>query len=167
MASGLFQTALLLAPLTSSTATLVCAWDQHVFHSALTRPETQPHAEAILPSFWRTLLPTGLPQVVAQLGATACTSTVALCLHGDLLRRRSAHGWYVAAATLAVAHLAYGPLVARSIKRVLDDERREGRSNVAVERVWVDVNLLRMLTTDLAAWACALVAVTKALTAHP
>lgn len=172
MASGAFfdpKAALLLAPLVTSTASLVFARDQHLFLSVFTRPETQPHGNAFLPPFWRVFFPQGLAQVVGLLGATAGASAAAALAHRGLLERRGALAWYVAAAALAVGHLAFVPLVAGRIKSIMDDEGGAGgakgaRTNVQTQREWLGVNAVRTLTTDLGAWACCLVAVTRVFT---
>ncbi|KJZ70749.1 hypothetical protein HIM_09882 [Hirsutella minnesotensis 3608] len=177
MASGLFSphqhpkmaTALLLAPLVSSTGSLLFAWDQHLFLSTLIKPELADggHSEAVLGPYWRALFPAGLSQVVGLLSVTTWTSVGAIAACRGLLQRRGAASWYAAAVALAVGHLLYVPLVARRIEFMSAEESsehgRRGKTRVQVQREWLTVNLVRMLTTDLGAWACCLVAVSKAL----
>ncbi|KND93616.1 hypothetical protein TOPH_01553 [Tolypocladium ophioglossoides CBS 100239] len=162
MASGAFnaKAALLLTPLVSSTASLVLAWDHHIFLSVFTRRETQAHSNAILPQYWRVFFPRGLTQVISLLGVTTSASVAAVVAYRGLLQRRGALRWYVATAALAVGHLVFAPLVAGPIKSMLDDEggegkgkgEGEGRTNVDAQREWLRVNVVRMLTADLGAW---------------
>ncbi|GAB0133899.1 hypothetical protein EsDP_00002293 [Epichloe bromicola] len=163
--------ALLLAPLVSSSCSLVFAWDQHVFLSNFTHPELSGRGNAILPTYWRVMFPWGLTQVVSLLGVTTWTSVGAIVWHRGLLQRRGSLQWYAGAAGLAVGHLLYAPLVAPLIKYMMDDEgggrpleRRRaepGNRNVEAQRRWMGYNMARLLTTDLGAWVCCAVAVVK------
>ncbi|KAG6021676.1 hypothetical protein E4U41_002426 [Claviceps citrina] len=162
--------ALLLAPLVSSSCSLLHAWDQHVFLGHLTHPELSDRANAMLPAYWRVMFPWGITQVVSLLGATTWASVGAMARHTALLRSRGSLLWYAGAAGLAVGHLLFAPLVAPLIKYMMDDEggrprerkRAEpGNRNVEAQRMWLEYNLLRLLTTDLATWVCCAVAVGK------
>ncbi|KAG6017138.1 hypothetical protein E4U54_008252 [Claviceps lovelessii] len=162
--------ALLLAPLVSSSCSLLHAWDQHVFLHHLTHPDICHYSNAILPTYWRVMFPWGITQVVSLLGATAWASIGAIVRHGALLRKRGSLAWYAGAAGLAVAHLLFAPLVAPLIKYMMDDEggrplewkRAEpGIRNVDAQRRWLRYNMMRLLTTDLGAWVCCAVAVAK------
>lgn len=173
MASGTFfspQKTLLLAPVVSSTCSLLFAWDQHIFLNLLTHPELSDRTNAILPTYWRVFFPRGLAQVVSFLGITTWTSIGAVVYHKALLQKRGALPWYVASATLAVAHLVFVPFVAPAIKYIMEDEggrSRErkvaepGNRNVDMQSKWLGYNMVRMLTTDLGAWVCCLVGVMK------
>ncbi|PHH60911.1 hypothetical protein CDD81_1022 [Ophiocordyceps australis] len=163
MASGAFfdvKTALLMAPLLSSTASLVYAWDQHLLTRPLTRPEAQPYGNMVLPAYWRVMLPRGVAQVLCLLGLTAGTAAAALVGNGQLVAARHAAGWYMGAAALAVGHLGFVPLVAPCIRKMAQEETHD---NVELQRQWLRINLVRTLTTDFGAWACAFVAVCRVL----
>ncbi|KAG5977302.1 hypothetical protein E4U55_006892 [Claviceps digitariae] len=175
MAPGVFslfdaRKALLLAPLVSSTCSLLYAWDQHLFLSHLTHPELCHRSNAILPIYWRVMFPWGITQVVSLLGATTWASVGAMVWHRSLLQKRGSLLWYAGAAGLAVAHLLFVPLVAPLIKYMMDDEggrplewkRAEpGIRNVEAQERWLRYNMTRLLTTDLGAWLCCAVAVGK------
>ena len=194
MASGAFinpQTALLLTPLVSSTATLLFAHDQTLFLSILTQPSlshrhpSSNSSNAHIPAYWAHFFGPGLRRVLGFLAVT--TGSVAGCLysHRPLLRAQGSLSWYVGAAGCALAHLLFTPLVAPRIQRMLDNEGGdvdvkqdvefdveaqkgvvEGKkSNVAILEEWVRLNTIRTWTTDLAAWVCAFVAVSKTLRA--
>ncbi|KAG5935651.1 hypothetical protein E4U59_005440 [Claviceps monticola] len=173
MAFGSFfdtRKALLLAPLVSSSWSLVYAWDQHVFLNHLTHPELCQRSNAILPTYWRVMFPLGITQVVLLLGTTTSASVGAIVWHKDLLQRRGSLLWYAGAAGFAVGHLLFAPLVAPLIKYMMDDEggrplerkRAEpGDRNVEAQQRWLGYNMVRLLTTDLGAWVCCAVAVGK------
>lgn len=83
-----------------------------------------------------------------------------------MLRQRGSLAWYAAAGLVAVAHLTYIPAVAWRIEAMtkgdLPEEKRKVKtSNVELQKGWLKVNLVRMMTTDLGAWICAWVAVIK------
>ncbi|KAK3187305.1 hypothetical protein K4F52_003936 [Lecanicillium sp. MT-2017a] len=88
MASNTFNTALLLTPLASTTASLLLAWDHHLFISPFTRAPNTKHGEAILPGYWRAIFPRGLPQVLGLLAATTLSTGAAVWRHADVLRQR-------------------------------------------------------------------------------
>ncbi|KAG6009385.1 hypothetical protein E4U21_002695 [Claviceps maximensis] len=162
--------ALLLAPLVTSSCSLLYAWDQHLFLSHLTHPELCHRSNVILPTYWRVMFPWGIMQVVSLLGATTWASIGAIVRHRSLLQRRGSLLWYAGAAGLAVGHLLFAPLVAPLIKYMMDDEggrpleRKRadpGIRNVEAQQQWLDYNMTRLLTTDLGAWVCCAVAVGK------
>jgi hypothetical protein len=171
--SGTFLThpkTLLLAPLLSSTCSLLFAWDQHIFMHILTHPELSDRCNAILPTYWRVLFPRSLPQVVSLLGVTTWASVAAVVHHGSLLRKTGALHWYVGSAVLAAGHLVFVPLVAPAIKYMMEDEggrprerklAEPGHRNIDMQGRWLGYNMLRMLTVDLGAWVCCLVGVVK------
>ena len=169
MASGLLfdpKKALLLAPLVSSTGSLVYAWDQDLFWRMLTHKDVATRADRLMPTYWRVMLPGGLTQVLVLLGVTTWTSVAGIIMHKPLLRARGALPWYIATASLAVGHLVFGPFVARIIREIMDDEGRPQKEerrtrNIEAQKRWLWFNFVRMLTTDIGAWACACVAVTK------
>lgn len=166
MASGAFlnpRTVLLLTPLVSSTCCLWFATDEELFLRLLTLPETREHSDALLPAYFRNFVYGGIARVLILLGVTAFASIRSISVARPLLQSRGSLVWYAGAATLAAAHLAYGPAVAWRLQAIVDDERASGRNNVDVLGEWLRVNFVRMWTTDLGAWACAFVAVTKTL----
>lgn len=177
MASNTFQTPLLLAPLVSSTATLLFSVDQQTFLSYLTHPTLANHPTAssnrLLPAYYHQFFTPGLTRVLGFLTVTTSITIYDLISYKPLLKAKGSGWWYVAAASLAVGHLAFVPLVTGPIKSILDDEGGEvdlemqkstRKTNVDSMKQWLNVNLVRTLTVDLAAWICAGVAVVKTFT---
>lgn len=171
MASGAFfnpRTLLLVTPLVSSTCSLWFAWDQDFFLGILTRPPVDhDQADAILPAYITGFFGSGPWAVVSLVGATFWSSLAAVWLERPLLRGRGSTALYAGAAALAAGHLVYVPAVAWKLKSLMDDDTaaaEEGTDNVGMLRRWLGVNRTRMLTTDVGAWLCAVVAVSRTLT---
>ena len=169
MASGAFfdpKALLLVTPLISSTCSLWMAFDQDAYLGFFVKPTVpREKANGILPSYIKTMFVPGTARVVSLIAVTTWTSIANLVLSKPLLRSRGSFVWYAWGAAMAAAHLAWIPAVAWKLKWVMDDETAEqGTDNVGMMRRWLNVNLTRGLTTDMAAWACSLVAVLKTLT---
>ena len=180
MASGAFvdpKALLLVTPLVSSTVTFWFAGDQDFFLGLFTEVakdnktsiaggagKNKTLSDAILPAYFAPFFYRGLPRVIGPLSVTTWASIGCTYFHRGLLQRTGSLWWYAGAAALATAHLAYTPLVAWRINSILEDEGKEGRTNVDILREWLRVNWARWWTTDVGAWACAIVAVAKMVT---
>jgi hypothetical protein len=173
MASRLFfdpLVALRLAPLVSSTCTLLYAHDQHFFLGLLNRPETRPHSTPLLPPYFRAFFREGVVLVIAMLAVTTWGSVANLYYVGRAARAGAASGsgswwWYVAGAALSSSHLLFIPAVAPSVKRISDAGEGGGADVNGALDEWLAVNKLRMLTVDLAAWVACVFAVGNSLRA--
>lgn len=141
-----------------------------MFLNILTHNELADRGNAILPTYWRVFFPRGLSQVISFLGITTWTSVGAIMYHREVLQKKGALPWYIATAALAVSHLVYVPFVAPAIKYMMEDEggrsreikvKEPGNRNVEMQKKWLGYNMTRMLTTDLGAWCCCVVAVMK------
>ncbi|KAL6849443.1 mRNA splicing protein [Amphichorda felina] len=184
MASGAFspKTALLLLPLVSSTSTLLFSFDQHSFLSVLTHPALVQNqgasSNAVISPYFSLFFPRGLVRVVTFLGVTTWSSVGCIYSSRVLLRSKGSLAWYAGAAALAVGHLLFVPVIAQSVKSILDNKggdvavgdageavgdakNNKKKSNVDYMKDWLRVNMVRTLTTDLGAWVCAVIAVTK------
>ncbi|KAF4983184.1 hypothetical protein FZEAL_1341 [Fusarium zealandicum] len=168
MASGAFfnpRALLLVTPLVSSTCSLWFAWDQDMFLKIFTQePVDRKKANEMLPSYITAFFPTSLPRVVSLIGITFWTSLASIWLERPLLESRGSVKWYACTAALASGHLVYVPAVAWKLRALWEDaSEAEGTDNVGMMRRWLDVNMARMLTTDIGAWCCAVVAVSRTL----
>lgn len=159
------QTALLLTPLVSSTCTLLLGFEQHAFLEPFPRRILYRRSNDLLPSYMKILFPRGLSQVATFLGVTTSSALGALCASRRLLDSRGSARWYAATAALACSHLLFVPLVAPKLKAIIDDDgvavEDEGSTNADILCAWLKVNMARTVTSDLAAWVCAFVAVGK------
>ena len=70
--------------------------------------------------------------------------------------------WYTYGAVLAAGHLAFAPLVAGPVRRIMEaggsgsqisEEEVEGRNRVEMKR-WLTIHTVRMLLVDLPALLC-------------
>lgn len=172
MASNLFfdpLVALRVAPLVSTTCTLLFAYEQHFFLSLLNRPQTRQETRRFLPAYFTMFFAEGVVQVFGFLGVTAVSSLANLYLHnrGTVpLGEQGAYWWYAAAAGLAVSHLLYTPLVAPPVFAIRGDKPLKLGEDVNTKLDdWLWVNRMRMLTTDLGAWMAAVLAVGRTLSA--
>ncbi|VUC22692.1 unnamed protein product [Clonostachys rosea] len=161
-------TLLLTTPLISSSCSLWFSLDQHCFFSNLVKPNVR-GADEVLPPYFANTFWANLWKVVGLLGVTTWSSVGAIYLSRPLLRARGSFPWYVATAALATGHLFFVPLVAPSVAALIEDrghqasseaKKGKGKSNSDYMRDWLGVNLVRMVTADLGAWVCAVVAVT-------
>ncbi|CAM1508180.1 Fc.00g050280.m01.CDS01 [Cosmosporella sp. VM-42] len=169
MASGAFvnpKTLLLVTPLVTSTCSLWCSSDQDYFLKILTRPAFErTQANAIIPTYIKTMFGSGPWRVVALIAITTWSSIANIVLLKPLLRSHGALNWYAWGAVMAAGHLAYVPAVAWKLKWIMEDSTEEqGTDNVGMLGRWLRVNNIRTFTVDLAAFACSLVAVTKMIT---
>jgi hypothetical protein len=144
MASGAFfnpRVLLLTTPLVSSSITLWFARDQSFFLSLFTKAP------------------------IERKKATFTTSLRNIWYERALLESRGSLFWYGWSAALALGHLAYVPAVAWKLKALWEDKCEvEGTDNAGMLERWLTVNNVRMFTTDLGAWVCAVVAISKTLT---
>lgn len=178
MASHTFnlKTALLLTPLVSSTSTLLLSFDHHTFFSPFVHPTVVHNRPAgsntLLPAYWKSFFVSDVSTVVAFLGITTWTSVGCIYSSRQLLRGKGSLAWYAGAAALATAHLLFVPWVMGPIRSILDNEggdvdvdaeKKPGdkKSNIDTMNGWLRINMARTLTTDLGAWVCAVIAVTK------
>lgn len=177
MASGTFQTSVLLAPLVSTTASLLFSIDQQTFLSYLVHPTLARHptapSNALLPAYFKNFFIPGLSRVLTFLTITTTTTVYGLIKYKPLLLAKRSGWWYVGAASLAIGHLGFVPLVAHRLQSIMDDEGGDGdlemqkvkggKTNVDTLKEWLAVNLVRTWTVDVGAWICAGVAVVKTL----
>lgn len=166
MASGAFfnpKATLLVTPLVSATCSLWYAADQELFFRLFTLPSTRERSDALLPTYFKPFFNIGVWRVIALLGTTTWASVGCIYTAKPLLQSRGSLGWYAGAAALATAHLVYVPFVAPLIEAIVEDRGTAEKTNVDVLGEWLRVNLVRTWTTDLGAWVCAVVAVTKTL----
>ncbi|KAM0348012.1 hypothetical protein ACHAPU_004515 [Fusarium lateritium] len=169
MASGAFlnpRVLLLTAPLVSSSITLWFARDQSFFLSLFTQPPIERKtANTILPGYIANFYGSGPWAVLTFIGLTFSTSVANIWSDHALLQSRGSLVWYGWSAALAMGHLAYVPAVAWKLKALWEDRCAvEGTDNVGMLERWMAVNNTRMFTTDLGAWICAVVAISKTLT---
>ncbi|KAF4917616.1 hypothetical protein CGCVW01_v009689 [Colletotrichum viniferum] len=160
MASRILQpgaSPLLLAPLLSSTCTLLYAHEQHFFLSLFNHATARAHSKPLINPYYKEFFSRGLPIVLGFLAVSAGTALANLRVNQTLLQTKGTFWWYAAGAGLSLGHLAYVPLIAPHVQTLVDGKEGENL-NDALDK-WLVVNWRRMLTVDLGAWVAFGVAV--------
>ncbi|KAK2001927.1 hypothetical protein LX36DRAFT_310677 [Colletotrichum falcatum] len=155
MASGIFfdpMVALRVAPLVSSTCTLLFAWDQGFFLGLFNRTaESRMQSAPMLKSYFDAFFRRGVKFVLGFLALSATTAVANICTQTGAPRSTGASRWYYAVgAAMSAGHLAYVPLVAPHVKALTGAEG-EGDANGILDG-WLGANWWRMVTVDLGAW---------------
>ncbi|KAI1402795.1 hypothetical protein F4819DRAFT_264440 [Hypoxylon fuscum] len=165
MASGQFfdpLTLLRVAPLITSTASLVIAGDSHLFLSSfinLNSPSQRPHVNALAPRYFETFFWKGLPCIFLTVGPS-----VAFGLTNFYARPAAASwAWYAGGTALALAHFAFVPKIMWKVKAAVDAKADADGTGAEAVQGWLDVHYVRMALADIPAWTCFLVATLKSL----
>jgi hypothetical protein len=160
MASGLFfdpMKLLRLAPLVTTTSSLMYAWDEHWFLSGFLRPEYKHHSEEMLPRYFRRFFEQGI-WIIASLNTLTLSSSVAnLLIDRPTLDRLGSSRWYWAGLGFTVCHFLFVPLIAYPIRDIMED-RSKGQSTKDLKR-WIDIHRIRVLVADLPGWMSFVMAV--------
>ncbi|KAI8964551.1 hypothetical protein F5Y11DRAFT_315990 [Daldinia sp. FL1419] len=162
MASGLFfdpLTLLRVAPLVTSTASIVIAGDSHIFLNALVSHKQRGKVNEVAPRYFEAFFWTALPCIFVTYGAS-----VTLGLVNSYSRSYAASwNWYAAGSALAFAHFAFVPKIMWKVKDAIDAKEDPNGGAVNAIQGWLDVHHVRTALVDIPAWACFLVATVKAL----
>ncbi|KAI5866083.1 hypothetical protein GGS23DRAFT_367624 [Durotheca rogersii] len=154
-------TLLRVAPLLTSTATLVHAGDAHLFLSTLVglRPQ-RPKVNELAPRYFESFFWRGLPLIFLGYGASVA---LGVANYVALRRAASVSAWYAGGSVLALAHFAFVPKIMWRVKDAIDaDEAPDGPGAQAIQR-WLNVHYARMALADFPAWTCFFVAALKVL----
>lgn len=152
------------APLVTATCTLLYASDQDFFLGILNCPENRTHSRLLLPSYFNTFFHRGVLFVAGSLAVTTWSSIANLYVRRPALVAKHALWWYAATAVLSISHLLFVPVIAPSVKAILDAEKEPIDANASLDK-WLSINRIRMMTVDFAAWVTCVVAVTRTLEA--
>ncbi|KAL5359746.1 putative integral membrane protein [Aspergillus floccosus] len=154
MASGLvFDPIRLLrvAPLASSTASLVYATTELIVNNGFLQPEIRSKSNQLLPRWYSYMFNRGIWVVVGLNMTTVWTSVASLWLDArrpDGARPGSIFYWIGLAG--AIGHMLFIPWVATPIQNMVEDRNEEGATREM--ETWLSVHRVRMLVADLPAW---------------
>ncbi|KAI1776999.1 hypothetical protein F4818DRAFT_408798 [Hypoxylon cercidicola] len=148
-----------LIPIMSSTSSLWYAWDQYEQNTLFRKAELKTLSNQLLPRYFTSFFARGAPRVLALLATTAVSCGAILRSSGDM-SASAAKPWYIAGLSLAVAHLAWAPLIIPPVKAIEKDAKGQ---NVAHLEHWLRLHVWRSLTVDLGAWLCCIVATVVSL----
>lgn len=149
-----------IAPVITSTGTLVCATLELLFNTASLEPSIRPKIDKILPKWYSTYFKHGILLVVGLLGLTVSMiiSNLLVDRNGEASGLSTRFYWIGLAATLG--HLLFVPSVSSSIRNMVDDGAGEPATN-ELEK-WLKIHRLRIFVADLPAWlACLAAALTN------
>lgn len=153
MASGLFFDPLKLlriAPLLTTTSSLVYAWDEHWYLSGFLHSKHQEETKKILPSYFRRFFEQGIFVIAGLNTLTISTAITNLLTDRPVLDRLQSSRWYWAGLGFTVCHFLFVPLIAYPIRDIMEDRSRGNSTNDL--RRWLDVHRVRVLVADLPAW---------------
>jgi hypothetical protein len=147
-----------LVPVVTTTTTLVLANDQRLFLRIFLQKEVEPSAKHVLTPYWKIMIDTVVPFVVAPLlGTIGSIGAILYTTPEDVLRTNGAYSWYVAGMAFAAGHFLFVPSILPKIRGLQNGEP------TPTLRQWMHIHMIRSLTVDLSALVACLVATTKTL----
>lgn len=153
MASGLFFDPLKLlrvAPLLTSTSTLVFAWDENWYLSLLVGSKHQDEVNKMLPSYFTRFFETGI-FILAGLNTLTVSTTIGNLMNDrPVLNHLKSSRWYWAGLAFTLFHFAFVPTIAYPIRDIMED-RSKGNSTKDLQK-WLDIHRIRTLVADLPAF---------------
>lgn len=164
MASGFFfdpVVALRVAPLVSSTCTLLYGFDQSFFLNGLNSPYTRKASKDVVRPYFQWFWSSGTPFVVSLIAASFWGGIGNLLVRRSSLEASGSFRWYTIGLVCSLSHLLFVPLVAPSIRDIV--KGKEGIDYNERLSDWTRVNTIRTWTVDLFAWTAFIMAVGKSL----
>ena len=162
MASGLLfdpLKLLRLAPLITSTATLMYAHDQHLFFNAWTHESYRKEANAFLPRWFNICVHRAIIIIFTVYPATMILAGANIYL-GDPANQQATKFYYGGLA-FTFGHFLFGKWAMRLIGAIENDESK-GNSTTDM-RSWLAMNMIRSVTVDLLGFLSFLMAVMASL----
>lgn len=159
MASGaIFDLMRLLrvAPLITSTGSLVYAASELLTCSAFLQPELRKKSDGVLPRWFSFVFNRGVGIVLFYNIGTTSTTIANLMLEHRGPPSLSTK-FYLAGLVAAFSHLAFIPWVMMPVKHIVEDSSEEGASSEMGK--WLSVHKVRMVVADFPAWLAFLGAV--------
>uniref|UniRef100_A0A060T4B2 ARAD1C03124p n=1 Tax=Blastobotrys adeninivorans TaxID=409370 RepID=A0A060T4B2_BLAAD len=144
-----------VAPLISSTATLVHALAELNFLGAMVHPNTREKCNEIVPKVFRNYFSAGVQYVIAY-GLTSVSLSI-VNLVGQYSVSGASRQWYMAGMAYAVAHYLFLPKVASPVRDIIEDAS-QGKSTEDLDR-WLSIHRVRMAVADIPAWLCYILAI--------
>jgi len=143
-----------LAPLITSTASLMYGHDQHLFFSAFLHDSYRLEANKFLPSWFKICLKRAILPILTlyPLSITLATTNIYLSDQGS----SDARVWYWSGLVFTIGHFLFGKKAARLLIAIENDQ--SGGNSTKDMREWLDMNFTRTLTVDLLGWLSFLMA---------
>jgi hypothetical protein len=157
-----FIRVLRLLPLLTSSWTLFFALDEHIFLGTWTRPSYTQTANVHLPASFTLWGRRGRWTILLGYPSNYLLAILNLLVARDELYAASAAKWYALGLLFSFGHIVIYGKTAIGLLADIKADRPKGNSTHSMD-VWLRMNMIRALTTDLPAWVCFIVAVLKAL----
>lgn len=155
-----------LAPLLTSTTTLMYAFDHHLFFSAFLAPHLHSQSTTYLPKWlqvftvpakWVIFL--GYPTTLTLALTNYFSITSSQSSSSLRLTSSSAGIWYLCGAAGTVAHFFFAPTALRLLGEMMDEKQSD--KCLGKMKEWLDMNIRRELVADIPAWVSFGIAVCK------
>ncbi|CAH0050581.1 unnamed protein product [Clonostachys solani] len=145
-----------LIPVVTSTTTLVLANDQRLFLRIFLQKEVEPNAQHVLTPYWKIMIDTVVPFIVAPLlGTIGSIGAILYTTPEEVLRTNGAYSCMA----LAAGHFLFMPPILPKIRGLQNGEP------TSTLRQWMRIHMIRSLTVDLFALVTCMVATTRTLSA--
>lgn len=151
-----------LLPVLTSTVTLMFAVDEHIFLGTWMHPAFRDRANAHLPAWFYHWGRRGRWIILLGYPANYLLAILNLAVARTQLFAMGAGKWYFLGLLFSLGHIAiYGKGALKLLAEIKADVPK-GNSTYSMG-VWLKMNWVRALTTDLPAWLCFIVGALKAL----
>jgi hypothetical protein len=139
---------------------LALANDQYLFLRIFLQKEVEPNAKHVLTPYWKIMIDTVVPFIVAPLlGTIGSIGAILYTTPEEVLRTNGAYSWYVASMALAAGHFLFVPPILPKIRGL------QNGGPTSTLRQWMRIHMIRSLTVDLFALVTCMVATTRTLSA--
>ena len=137
-----------LAPLITSTASLMYAHDQHIFFLTFLHPSYRSEANQFFPRWFKICLQRALWPIATLYPLSILSSATNIYLLDP--KSADARLWYWSGLAFTTGHFLFG----KKAKRLLDEIQNDKSKGKSTEdmREWLDMNFVRSLTVDLLGW---------------
>ncbi|WEW57159.1 hypothetical protein PRK78_002621 [Emydomyces testavorans] len=132
MASGAFFDPLRLlrvAPLLSSTGTLIYATTELIYNSSFLHPSVRKHYDELLPKWWTVVFRRGVWVVLALVMTTSTTAMANLVFDHCYSLPSFSTKLYWSGLVGAMGHLIFVPWVAGPVQQMMEEQSKDGFSS--------------------------------------
>lgn len=151
-----------LLPVLTSTITLQFALDEHIFLGTWMQPSFRSQANTHLPAWFTHWGRRGRWIIILGYPANYILAILNLLLSREQVLASGADKWYMLGLLFSAGHIAiFGKRAIKLLAEIKNDVPK-GNSTYSMG-VWLRMNWVRALVTDLPAWFCFIVAALKAL----
>ena len=148
-----------LAPLITSTITLMYGFDHQLFFNAFLETSQSSRTAYFLPHWMKEFVPRAKWIIIFGYFSTLVLAITNQYAQPQSLQTNGAGTWYWCGLAGTLAHFLFAKTAIQSLNRLQDESKSE--QSLVELRQWMDMNLRRILVTDLPAWTCYCVAACK------